>query len=88
MVTISRPNQRDDVPGAGALRGTRRAMGNGRIARLGTPVAIEATGTILIALYNGPQTARTWTNNTNWNSSEPLDQWYGVRPRTGKRHES
>ena len=25
-----------------------------------------------------PQTAPNWTNNTNWNSSEPLDQWYGV----------
>ena len=32
---------------------------------------------VLVELYNATNGAN-WTNNTNWNSSAPLDQWYGV----------
>ena len=32
---------------------------------------------VLVELYNATN-GPNWTNNTNWNSSSPLDQWYGV----------
>ena len=39
----------------------------------------------LQALYNATD-GDNWNSNTNWNSTEPLRQWYGVRvdPRTGR----
>ena len=41
---------------------------------------------VLVALYeatDGPN----WTNNTNWMSDEPLDQWFGVATNTVGRVE-
>ncbi len=32
---------------------------------------------VLVEFYNATNGAN-WSDNTNWNSSEPLDQWYGV----------
>ena len=45
----------------------------------GTPVASAASQdrAALVEFYNATNGAN-WTNNTNWNSSAPLDQWYGV----------
>ena len=44
----------------------------------GTPVASASDDrAVLIELYNATNGAN-WSNNTNWNSNAPLDQWYGV----------
>ena len=47
----------------------------------GTPVAPAPMGdrAVLIELYNATN-GENWTNNTNWNSGAPLDQWSGVVP--------
>ena len=47
-----------------------------------TPVTISASTPsmdrpILVALYNATN-GPNWTNNTNWLSGAPLDQWHGV----------
>ena len=44
------------------------------IAALGT---VMTDSLALIALYNST-TGASWTNNTNWGSSEPLGDWFGV----------
>ena len=36
----------------------------------------------LMALYNSTGGAN-WTNNTNWGSTEPLQEWYGVHTYVG-----
>ena len=43
----------------------------------GTPVAASGDRAALVEFYDATNGA-SWTNNTNWNSSEPLDRWYGV----------
>ena len=44
----------------------------------GTPVAsVSEDRAVLVELYNATNGAN-WTNNTNWDSSAPLDQWHGV----------
>ena len=42
-----------------------------------TPLAPADDRAALEALYDTTNGAN-WANNTNWNSSAPLDQWYGV----------
>ena len=42
------------------------------------PVAVvSADRAVLVEFYNATN-GPNWTNNTNWNSSAPLDQWVGV----------
>ena len=44
----------------------------------------ESDREALIALYNATD-GPNWTNNTNWLSDAPLDEWHGVRiTRTGR----
>ena len=44
----------------------------------GTPAAATSEDrAALVEFYNATNGAN-WGNNTNWNSSAPLDQWYGV----------
>ena len=44
----------------------------------GTPAAATSEDrAALVEFYNATNGAN-WTNNTNWNSSEPLERWYGV----------
>jgi hypothetical protein len=38
---------------------------------------LEAQKPALIALYNATD-GDNWTNNTNWNSSNPINSWFGV----------
>lgn len=40
-------------------------------------IALPTDRTALIALYNATNGAN-WTNNTNWLSDKPVDEWYGV----------
>ena len=42
----------------------------------GTPVA-SGDRDALVALYNATNGAN-WASNADWNSNEPIDQWYGV----------
>ena len=37
----------------------------------------EQDRAVLVEFYNATN-GSSWTNNTNWNTSAPLDQWYGV----------
>ena len=41
----------------------------------------------LVALYNATE-GPNWTNNTNWLSDEPLEEWYGVSTNTSGRVDS
>ena len=50
----------------------------------GTPVVAVDDRPALIDLYNATNGAN-WTNNTNWNSSEPLGRWYGVSTNANGR---
>ena len=44
----------------------------------GTPVAtVSQDRAVLVEFYNATN-GPNWNSNTNWNSSAPLDQWYGV----------
>ena len=45
----------------------------------GTPSAPTPTGdrAVLLDLFEATN-GSNWANNTNWNTSAPLDQWYGV----------
>ena len=38
---------------------------------------------VLVDLYNATN-GPNWTDNTNWNTSAPLDEWYGVLSTTGR----
>ena len=51
----------------------------------GTPVAsVSEDRAVLVEFYNATN-GPNWTNNTNWNSSAPVDQWYGVSTDAGGR---
>ena len=40
--------------------------------------SVEADRAALVALYNATD-GDNWTNNTNWLSDEPIDEWLGVK---------
>ena len=64
----------------GAVLGVRLAVagGDSSASASGTPVsAASQDRAVLVELYNATNGAN-WRNNTNWNSSAPLNQWYGV----------
>jgi hypothetical protein len=44
-----------------------------------TPLAVPTSERdALVALYNSTN-GNSWSNNSNWNSSEPVASWYGIR---------
>jgi len=43
---------------------------------------LEAQRPALMAIYNATDGA-SWTNNTNWNSSNPINTWFGVTVENG-----
>ena len=49
----------------------------------GTPVASSGERAVLVELYKAANGA-SWIDNTNWNTSAPLDQWYGVTTDDGR----
>ena len=48
--------------------------------------AVASEKVALIALYNATD-GPNWTDNTNWNTSAPLDQWFGVLVNDSNRVE-
>ena len=50
---------------------------NGVVNCTSTPNESDADRDALVALYNATD-GPNWTNNTNWLSDEPLDEWFGV----------
>ena len=44
----------------------------------GTPVEVASGDRAALVEFYDATGGPNWANNTNWNSSAPLDQWYGV----------
>ena len=57
--------------------GNRTGDGAWSASGTGAPVAVRGDRGVLVELYNATDGAN-WTDNTNWNSSAPLWEWYGV----------
>ena len=70
----------------GAVLGVRLAVagGDSSASASGTPVsAASQDRAVLVEFYNATNGAN-WDNNTNWNSSAPLNQWHGVSTNNGR----
>ena len=60
------------VAGSCLLAGEARAQGNA-----------QADRAALVALYHATD-GPSWTNSTNWLSTEPLSEWFGVTTESGR----